>query len=435
MRKSIIKLISIPFMLLCFSFSTFSEVNAADWTIQKMSGDVWIEQSGLKNVKLTKKTVLLNGNKIRTGPNGRVLLKRNKETILITPNSLIGLPKKPAEKGKTIILQQMGEILLDVEKRNVKHFEVSTPYLAAVVKGTKFSVSVDETGSKVDVLHGQVEVSDFKTGQFVLVKPGQAALVNAVSPNTSLKKGIILQGPGSKEKIKKRASQSPRVKPVKFKKKKNNKLQKVKNKKQNEDKSNNRLAKSTKNKKLKNKTKELKAKKVATKKLKNKKVRKLRKAKRKKRRMRIGRAIGHVKLNAHKSTKGLAKTIRYAALNRKKRNISNNKATYWSVVNGDRAKSISSSVTKNNKSVKKGNRSNNKNGRGNGRNSSASNATANNAAAVNSSSSSALSAISNGNGNGSGNAYGHSNGNNGNGNAYGSWWKNLIAAWKAYKNK
>ena len=44
----------------------------------------------------------------------------------------------------TTIIQQAGSILLEVEKRNVKHFQVETPYLAAVVKGTQFRVTVGQ---------------------------------------------------------------------------------------------------------------------------------------------------------------------------------------------------------------------------------------------------------------------------------------------------
>jgi len=78
-----------------------------------------------------------------------------------------------------------------VEKRNVKHFEVETPYLAAVVKGTQFSVTVSATGTRVDVRRGQVEVSDFKSGQIAQVMPGQI-----VTSFTHGKSGLSLTGTG-----------------------------------------------------------------------------------------------------------------------------------------------------------------------------------------------------------------------------------------------
>ena len=110
------------------------------------------------------------GDNISTGPNGRVLLTRGTETILVSPNSSIGIPEKKGELSTTIT-QRAGTILLEVEKRNVKHFEVETPYLAAVVKGTQFRVSVNGKGTKVKVLRGQVQVADFKSGQYALVIP------------------------------------------------------------------------------------------------------------------------------------------------------------------------------------------------------------------------------------------------------------------------
>jgi len=99
--------------------------------------------------------------------------------MLVAPNSVIGIPTETKEGLSTTIIQQAGSILLDVEKRNVKHFEVETPYLAAVVKGTQFRVSVNRTGTSVDVLRGAVEVADFKSGKFAMVLPGQMARVSA----------------------------------------------------------------------------------------------------------------------------------------------------------------------------------------------------------------------------------------------------------------
>jgi hypothetical protein len=92
----------------------------------------------------------------------------------------------------TTILQQAGSILLEVEKRNVKHFEVETPYLAAVVKGTHFSITVNATSTSVNVERGQVEVSDFKTGQIAQILPGQTATSFAHG-----KGGLSLSGSGT----------------------------------------------------------------------------------------------------------------------------------------------------------------------------------------------------------------------------------------------
>ena len=162
------------------------------WSVSKSSGEVWIATTGADQVSLHQQEVLNPGDTIRTGRNGRVLLMRGEETILIAPNSVVGLPVEKTDGLQTTILQQAGSILLDVEKRNVQHFEVETPYLAAVVKGTQFRVTVNAASTSVEVNRGQVEVSDFKSGQIAQVLPGQAATASAHG-----KTGLALSGSGA----------------------------------------------------------------------------------------------------------------------------------------------------------------------------------------------------------------------------------------------
>ena len=162
------------------------------WSVSKSSGEVWVTTTGAEQVSLSHEEILKPGDTIRTGRTGRVLLVRGEETILISPNSVIGLPAEKKEGLSTTIVQQAGSILLEVEKRNVKHFEVETPYLAAVVKGTQFSVTVKAASTSVDVRRGQVEVSDFKSGQIAQVMPGQVATAFAHG-----KPGLVLSGSGT----------------------------------------------------------------------------------------------------------------------------------------------------------------------------------------------------------------------------------------------
>jgi hypothetical protein len=166
--------------------------DGAAWRVSKSSGEVWVTNSDNRQSALTTDAVLKPGDSVRTGQNGRVLLVRGEETILVSPNSVIGIPTEKKAGLSTTIIHQAGTILLDVEKRNVKHFSVETPYLAAVVKGTQFRVTVGKDESSVDVLRGQVEVTDFKSGQSALVLPNQNAKVSMVGPI-----GLLLSGSGT----------------------------------------------------------------------------------------------------------------------------------------------------------------------------------------------------------------------------------------------
>src|SRR5262245_35837349 len=182
-----------------FALVIASSALAADdgsWSVKKSSGEVWMGTSGVQQASVKTDEVLKPGDTIRTGRNGRVLLVRGEESILIAPNSVVGLPAEKKEGLSTTIKQQAGSILLEVEKKNVKHFEVETPYLAAVVKGTQFRVTVNASGATVDVVRGQVEVSDHKSGQIAQVMPGQHASVSSHG-----NAGLTLGGQGTLQPI------------------------------------------------------------------------------------------------------------------------------------------------------------------------------------------------------------------------------------------
>ncbi len=195
-----------------FVLASASSALAADdgvWTVSKSSGEVWLSSTGAQPASLQPEETLKPGDTVRTGRTGRVLLQRGEEKILISPNSVVGLPTENKDGLVTTIMQQAGSILLDVEKRNVKHFEVETPYLAAVVKGTQFRVTVNAASTSVDVVRGQVEVADFRTGQIAQVMPGQHATTFAQG-----KAGLTLGGTGTFNPIEQGKPRAPSIERV-----------------------------------------------------------------------------------------------------------------------------------------------------------------------------------------------------------------------------
>ena len=176
------------------------------WRVGKSSGAVWVTKSQSQPVSLTNDAVLDAGDSIATGPNGRVLLTRGEERIFVSPNSAIGISAQNADGMRTTITHRVGSILLDVEKKNVQHFEVETPYLAAVVKGTQFRVTVNGRSAKVDVTRGQVQVADFKSGQLAVVLPGQTAQVSARGAA-----GLSLSGKGKLNPIERGTPRIPSI--------------------------------------------------------------------------------------------------------------------------------------------------------------------------------------------------------------------------------
>lgn len=148
---------------------------AADWRVAQMSGEVSVRTGPVKLASLSPGGTLKGGAVVVTGRNGRALLVRGKQTMIVSPASAVTLPADAG--GYTRILEGAGLVEYDVDHRDVQHFAVQTPYLAAVVKGTRFRVKAQKGGGSVTVIRGRVEVTDLKTGQRVDVLAGQRAVV------------------------------------------------------------------------------------------------------------------------------------------------------------------------------------------------------------------------------------------------------------------
>ena len=150
----------------------------APWTVTTLDGDVKRSQDGGAPVALAVGDSIGVGSKVTTGANARVVLTRGTERMTLSLKGEIAIPE---EIGGllTRIVQNLGTLLLDVDKKPNQHFEVKTPYLAAVVKGTTFRVNFDQTGGAVHVLSGLVQVTDPVTGQSGLVRPGRTGVVPA----------------------------------------------------------------------------------------------------------------------------------------------------------------------------------------------------------------------------------------------------------------
>ena len=150
---------------------------ADDWTAIKLRGAVFafVNESW---VQLARGDVVPDDRIIRTAPNARVQFARGKETIDLGPNTQIRIFDRDGKKF-TIVQQHFGDVAIEAERREVQHFAVQTRYLAAVVKGTRFSVSAGANSASVTVARGQVEVRDVARKIMTEVMSGQSASVGS----------------------------------------------------------------------------------------------------------------------------------------------------------------------------------------------------------------------------------------------------------------
>jgi hypothetical protein len=130
------------------------------------------------------------------------------QTLVVGPNAVITVPSGDSG-GITTVLQRAGDVEFDVDRQQSPHFEVETPYLAATVKGTHFTVAVDKLGATVSVVRGLVEVTDLASGDKVDVPAGQNAKATGGPAGT-----FTIGGAGQYAATVKGAPRIPSVSPV-----------------------------------------------------------------------------------------------------------------------------------------------------------------------------------------------------------------------------
>ncbi len=182
MRKTIIGL-----ALLAFGASGTASAQTG-WRVSETSGDVRVAIDG-QTRPVTRGMLLASGAVVASNPGGRAVLVNGRDYVILSPASRVRLPGAPAQVipasgGRTMaqmtqVVSEAGTALYRIEHRATPHFRVQTPYLAAVVKGTVFSVTVNGTGASVQVTQGAVEVSTVDGGAAELVRPGMVATVGA----------------------------------------------------------------------------------------------------------------------------------------------------------------------------------------------------------------------------------------------------------------
>ena len=156
---------------------------AASWIVTQKSGDVRVLRNGVQPASVQLRAALSPGDVIATGANGRAMLTKGEDYVVVAPASRLMLPKEQQQTGFTRLLQQMGTMLYKVKRTGVPHFAVETPMLAAVVKGTTFTVVVDDSRAAVQVTEGTVEVSSLTGDARRLVEGGMTVYIGRERPN------------------------------------------------------------------------------------------------------------------------------------------------------------------------------------------------------------------------------------------------------------
>ena len=146
-----------------------------NWTVIEGAGEVSIKTASGLALSIQPGTKLNPPFTILTGTDGRVVVTHGQDKLTISPNSKSTFPE-PGETGQiTRIQQTLGSVLYHVQHRVKARFEVDTPYLVSVVKGTTFTIHVSSDASTVALIEGRLQVSTPDKKFELILKPGQVA--------------------------------------------------------------------------------------------------------------------------------------------------------------------------------------------------------------------------------------------------------------------
>ena len=150
----------------------------APWIVVESHGPAEVRHEHGAWQPLLSGAVVAAASEIRTGPAAEVLLQHGQDRMHLMGGSYLELPKATGagatDGALTRVVEWLGQALFEVDHRADPHFEVDTPYLTAIVKGTAFTVEVTHDGSAVAVTDGVVAVST-PSGALSLVTAGMTA--------------------------------------------------------------------------------------------------------------------------------------------------------------------------------------------------------------------------------------------------------------------
>lgn len=186
----IVRLVShalIALLLLCTAAA--ADDDPSQWTATKLRGTVQQQMPDQSWAAVNLGDVIPDDRLLRTQSDGHAEFQRGAETVSLGTNTRIAI-KDDAERHFTTVEQDFGSLEVEANVENVPHFEVDTPFLAAVVKGTHFIVTSSERGGSVTVTRGLVAVEARSTRQHTTVGVGQVASIQLGS-------GITVRGDGT----------------------------------------------------------------------------------------------------------------------------------------------------------------------------------------------------------------------------------------------
>lgn len=166
------------FLTLCFGSTAWADGVSSDWIVSEAIGAVTIVQQG-RAQPAARGSRIAPGATVSTASGARAVIVHGRDFVTVSPGSRVRVPAIAERRGLFQVIQEWGNAIFQIEKQGAPHFGVQTPYLAAVVKGTTFSITVTGEGTSLQVVEGAVETSTLDGGASEIIRPGMVASVGS----------------------------------------------------------------------------------------------------------------------------------------------------------------------------------------------------------------------------------------------------------------
>ena len=177
MRRALspsLAVVGLAFVALCAPSLMASQ--SAGWSVVVASNAFVEHGEGAAGSAISTGASVATGDRLTTGAGGALVLTRGQDLVTMAENSRIEIVD-PQPSTTTLIAQPYGHVDYQVTKEKVPHFEVDSPLLATVVKGTTFTVDANRAKSSVTVTEGRVLAKNRSTGASASVGAGQQGAV------------------------------------------------------------------------------------------------------------------------------------------------------------------------------------------------------------------------------------------------------------------
>jgi hypothetical protein len=170
-----------------------ARTGAAGWRVDGITGQASAHRGAGAATPVAVGQVLSAGSEVETGAGAVVFLSHNGDRLVIQSNSRLRIDDPGTAGLLDHFMQSLGSVFYDVEPRKNRSFGVTAPYVAAIVKGTRFLVTAEPDKNSVRVDRGRVLVQSTDGVSSVLVDAGTIATATpALAPGVSLSASGIL---------------------------------------------------------------------------------------------------------------------------------------------------------------------------------------------------------------------------------------------------